>query len=150
MVPEAQRPSLREVFVEPYRVIYHRDEDVLVNSSAWLEYFGDGPNAQLSAKAIEKTDELVVPSLTLFEVFKRTLQLTDETTALNAVAVMMQGGVVDLSASLAIESARLSYVYPMGQRRKRRDPPEGPADIRCMGERAAGGVGDRSAQMKTI
>lgn len=30
MVPEAQRPSLREVFVEPYRVIYHRDKDVLV------------------------------------------------------------------------------------------------------------------------
>lgn len=80
----------------------------VVDSSAWLEYFGDGPNAQLFAKAIEKTDELVVPSLTLFEVFKRTLQLTDETTALNAVAVMMQGGVVDLSASLAIESARLS------------------------------------------
>lgn len=80
----------------------------VVDSSAWLEYFGDGPNAQFFAKAIEKTDELVVPSLTLFEVFKRTLQLTDETTALNAVAVMMQGGVVDLSASLAIESARLS------------------------------------------
>jgi predicted nucleic acid-binding protein len=80
----------------------------VVDSSAWLEYFGDGPNAQFFAKAIEKPDELVVPSLTLFEVFKRTLQLTDETTALNAVAVMMQGGVVDLSASLAIESARLS------------------------------------------
>lgn len=80
----------------------------VVDSSAWLEYFGDGPNAQFFAKAIEKPDELVVPSLTLFEVFKRTLQLTDETTALNAVAVMMQGRVVDLSASLAIESARLS------------------------------------------
>jgi predicted nucleic acid-binding protein len=95
----------------------------VVDSSAWLEYFGDGPNAQLFAKAIEKTDELVVPSLTLFEVFKRTLQLTDETTALNAVAVMMQGGVVDLSASLAIESARLSYVCPMGQNRRIAGPP---------------------------
>jgi predicted nucleic acid-binding protein len=80
----------------------------VVDSSAWLEYFGDGPNAQFFAEAIEKTGELVVPSLTLFEVFKRTLQLADETTALNAVAVMMQGGVVDLSASLSIESARLS------------------------------------------
>jgi predicted nucleic acid-binding protein len=80
----------------------------VVDSSAWLEYFEDGPNAQFFAEAIEKTGDLVVPSLTLFEVFKRTLQLADETTALNAVAVMMQGAVVDLSASLAIESARLS------------------------------------------
>ena len=30
MVPEAQRPSLREIYVEPYRVVYHRGEDVLV------------------------------------------------------------------------------------------------------------------------
>jgi predicted nucleic acid-binding protein len=80
----------------------------VVDSSAWLEYFGDGPNAQFFAEAIEKTGELVVPSLTLFGVFKLTLQLADETTALNAVAVIMQGGVVDLSASLSIESARLS------------------------------------------
>lgn len=80
----------------------------VVDSSAWLEYFGDGPNAQFFAEAIEKTGELIVPSLTLLEVFKRTPQLADETTALNAVAVMMQGGVVDLSASLSIESARLS------------------------------------------
>jgi predicted nucleic acid-binding protein len=86
----------------------------VVDTSAWLEYFGDGPNAQFFAKAIEKTDDLVVPSLTLFEVFKRTFQLTDETTALKAVAVMMQGRVVDLSASLAIESARLSSETGLG------------------------------------
>jgi toxin ParE1/3/4 len=30
MVPEAQRPSLREIYVEPYRVVYHLGEDVLV------------------------------------------------------------------------------------------------------------------------
>ena len=80
----------------------------VVDSSAWLEYFGDGANASVFAKAIEKPDELVVPTLTLYEVFKRTHQLADETTALNAVAVMMQGTVVDFSSSLAIDSARIS------------------------------------------
>jgi predicted nucleic acid-binding protein len=80
----------------------------VVDSSAWLEYFGDGPNAAVFAKAIESPGELAVPTLTLFEVFKRTHQLTDESTALEAIAVMLQGRVVELSATLAIDAARLS------------------------------------------
>lgn len=80
----------------------------VVDSSAWLEYYADGPNASFFAKAIELVDELIVPSLSLFEVFKRVLQQRDENDALRAIAVMQQGGVVDLDASLAIEAARLS------------------------------------------
>lgn len=49
-----------------------------------------------------------MPALTLFEVFKRTYQLKGEATALDAIAVMMQGQVAGLSATLAIDSARLS------------------------------------------
>jgi predicted nucleic acid-binding protein len=41
----------------------------VVDSSAWLEYFADGPNAAFFAKPIEQPDELLVPSLTLYEVF---------------------------------------------------------------------------------
>lgn len=80
----------------------------VVDSSAWLEYFEDGPNAAAFAEAIESPSELAVPTLTLFEVFKRTCQLTDEATALEVIAVMLQGRVVELSATLAIDAARLS------------------------------------------
>lgn len=80
----------------------------VVDSSAWLEYFGDGPNADDFALAIEDPDHLAVPSLTLFEVFKRSCQLRDEATALEAIAVMLQGRVVELSASLAVDAARVS------------------------------------------
>jgi predicted nucleic acid-binding protein len=80
----------------------------VVDSSAWLEYFGDGPNAAVFAEAIESPGELAIPTLTLFEVFKRTRQLTDETTALEVIAIMLQGRVVELSATLAIDAARLS------------------------------------------
>lgn len=80
----------------------------VVDSSAWLEYFADGPNASEFAGPIEAPGELVVPTLTLFEVFKRTHQLKGETTALEAVAVMMQGRVVGLTANLALDAARLS------------------------------------------
>jgi toxin FitB len=80
----------------------------VVDSSAWLEYFGDGPNAQEFAAAIESPEQLVVPALTLFEVFKRVHQLKDESVALEAVSAMLQGRVVELSTSLALDAARLS------------------------------------------
>jgi predicted nucleic acid-binding protein len=79
-----------------------------VDSSAWLEYFANGPNASFFAPAIEQTDDLLVPSLTLYEVFKRILQQTDEGHALQAVAVMQQGTVVELDARIALDAARIS------------------------------------------
>jgi predicted nucleic acid-binding protein len=80
----------------------------VVDSSAWLEYFANGPNAAFFASAIEQVDELVVPSLTIYEVFKRVIQQRSETEALQAVAAMERGRVVDLDARLAVEAARLS------------------------------------------
>jgi len=80
----------------------------VVDSSAWLEYFANAPNAAFFAPAIEQTDELMVPSLTIYEVFKRVLQQRDEGDALRAVALMQQGTVVDLDARLAVTAARLS------------------------------------------
>ena len=80
----------------------------VVDSSAWLEYFANGSNASFFAGPIEAVDELVVPSLTIYEVFKRVLQQRDESHALRAVAVMQQGAVVDLSSALALRAARLS------------------------------------------
>jgi len=80
----------------------------VVDSSGWLEYFADGPNADFFAKAIEKTAELVVPTVSLHEVFKWVLQQRGEADALQAVAVMRQGRVIGLSEALALAAARTS------------------------------------------
>jgi predicted nucleic acid-binding protein len=80
----------------------------VVDSSAWLEYFADGPNAAVFAKPIETTRSLLVPSLSLFEVFKRVSQQRSEDEALRAIAVMEQGRIVDLDRATALEAARLS------------------------------------------
>lgn len=80
----------------------------VVDSSAWLEYFGDGVCAPEFAAAIESPNDLIVPALTLYEVFKRTCQLSGEATALDIIGVMVQGRVIDLTAELALEAARLS------------------------------------------
>ena len=80
----------------------------VVDSSAWLEYFADGENAAEFAGVVESPESLVVPVLTLYEVFKRVCQIKDEATAFEAVAVMLQGRVVELTVSLALDAARLS------------------------------------------
>jgi predicted nucleic acid-binding protein len=80
----------------------------VVDSSGWLEYFADGPNADFFAPAVEKVAELVVPSISIYEVFKRVLQQRDESDALQAVAVMQQGMVVDLDTAIALNAAKLS------------------------------------------
>ena len=80
----------------------------VVDSSGWLEYFADGPNAPFFADAVEATGELIVPTISLYEVFKRVLQQRGENDALEAVALIMQGEVVTLDVTLALSAARLS------------------------------------------
>jgi predicted nucleic acid-binding protein len=79
----------------------------VVDSSAWLEYLADGPNAGYFAPAVEAPAELIVPTISLYEVFKRILQQRSESEALQAVALMGQGEVVDLDGPLALSAARL-------------------------------------------
>ena len=83
----------------------------VVDSSGWLEYFADGPNAAEFAKPIEATRSLLVPTLSLFEDFKRVTQQSSEDDALRAIAVMEQGKVVDLDRATALEAARLSIQH---------------------------------------
>ncbi len=80
----------------------------VVDSCAWLEYFANGANAAFFARAVEDTRKLVIPTLSLYEVFKRILQQRTESDALQAIAVMQQGTVVDLDARLALSAARIS------------------------------------------
>lgn len=80
----------------------------VVDSSGWLEYFADGENAEFFAPAIENIDMLLVPSISIFEVFKRVLILRSEDEALQVSMAMKRGRVIDLDTSLALEAARLS------------------------------------------
>jgi len=80
----------------------------VVDSSGWLEYFADGPNADFFAPAIENVGELITPSIILYEVFKRILQQRSEDDALRAIAIMVQGQVIDFDIRLALSAAKTS------------------------------------------
>ena len=80
----------------------------VVDSSAWLEYFADGPNAGHFAPAILAEEQLLVPALAVLEVYERVLVQRGEDAALEAIAVMAHGTSVALDAALAVVAARIS------------------------------------------
>lgn len=83
----------------------------VVDSSAWLAYFADEPTAEQFADAIEHTTRLVVPSVCLTEVFKVVARQRGEGDALQVMAIMQQGVVVDLDAALALSAAAVSLEH---------------------------------------
>ena len=85
----------------------------VVDSSGWLELFADGPNAAFFAASITDTDRLVVPTISLLEVFERVLSQRGENTALQVVAQMRQGRVIDLDADLAMQAASLGLLHKL-------------------------------------
>ncbi len=80
----------------------------VVDSSAWLEYFAAGPNAAHFREPLKQADRLVVPTITLFEVFKVVHRQRGEDAAIQAVALMKQGREIPLDGSLAMQAAQLS------------------------------------------
>lgn len=80
----------------------------VVDSSGWLEYFADGANADFFAAPIQSIEVLLVPTISLYEVFKHVLINRSEGEALRAVAAMQQGQVIDLDSNIAISAAKIS------------------------------------------
>ena len=80
----------------------------LVDSSGWLEFFGDGPNADFFTEPLNSTKGLIVPTLCIYEVFKKIFKERGEDAAIQAAALMQHGTVIDLNKGLSINAAKLS------------------------------------------
>ena len=83
----------------------------VVDSSGWLEYFGKGTNAGFFAPAIKNTDAFYVPTVCIYEVFKRLLSQRGEEAARKAIGVMSHGTIVDLTREIAVNAAAISTRY---------------------------------------
>ena len=83
----------------------------IVDSSGWLAYFADEPNAKHFLTPLNDTASLVVPTVTIYEVFKVVLRESSENEALQAAVAMRKGTVVDLTALLAIAASKLSLEH---------------------------------------
>lgn len=81
----------------------------IVDSSGWLEYFADGANADEFASVLQVPEKLLVPAITIYEVFKVVCRERGEHQALQATALMQQGTTVsELTASIAMQAAKTS------------------------------------------
>jgi len=80
---------------------------ILVDSCGWLEYLADGTNAGAYAKALEKLNGVLVPTICIHEVFKKVLQERGEGPALEVAALMQRGSVVELNATIAMNAAKV-------------------------------------------
>lgn len=85
----------------------------LVDSSAWLEYFGAGPQAGQFARVIEDVESVLVPTIVLVEVCRRVMQQRGEDEALQAAALLHQGQVVELDGGLALSAAQLGVAHKL-------------------------------------
>jgi predicted nucleic acid-binding protein len=85
----------------------------VVDSSGWLEYIANGPNAAFFANAIETVDELVVPTISILEVFKWVRRQRGETDALAVAGIMQRGEVVELDTAIALNAARLGSQHKL-------------------------------------
>ena len=83
----------------------------IVDSSGWLAYFADEPNARHFLPPLIDTASLVVPTVTIYEVYKVVLRESGENEALQAAVAMRKGTVVDLTSSLAISASKISLKY---------------------------------------
>jgi predicted nucleic acid-binding protein len=83
----------------------------IIDSSGWLEYFSDGPNAKHYLPPLNDTSSLIVPVITIYEVFKVVLRESTENEALQAVAAMQKGKVIDLTANIAMKASKLSLQH---------------------------------------
>jgi toxin FitB len=83
----------------------------IIDSSGWLEYFADGPNASFFSPPLQEIADLIVPTIIIYEVFKVVLRQRSESDALQSVALMQQGSVVDLTSSISILAAKASIDY---------------------------------------
>ena len=77
----------------------------VVDSSGWLSYFADDKNAVSFAKPIENLNKLLVPGITITEVFKSILRQRNEESAFEAIAHMQQGTIIPLDENLAVDAA---------------------------------------------
>jgi predicted nucleic acid-binding protein len=80
----------------------------VIDSSGWVEYLVNGPNARFFASSVEDRESLIVPTICIYEVVKRVLVEFGEDRALEIAGEMLSGTVVELDPNIAILAAQIS------------------------------------------
>jgi predicted nucleic acid-binding protein len=85
----------------------------VVDSSGWIEFFTDGPLAREYAKYLSKPSEVLVPSIVLYEVYKKIKGEKNEELALMAASTMMASRIIPLTEDLSLVAADISLSHKL-------------------------------------
>lgn len=77
---------------------------IVVDSSAWIEFFRGAPQARPIRDLLRNPANLVVPSVVVLEVAKWVWRHHGEAAAASRTVVMKQGTIVDLTVDLALKA----------------------------------------------
>ena len=83
----------------------------VVDTSGWIEFLFEGNNADVFAPLVEDVENLLVPVICLYEVFKKVNAVADEPKALQAIGQMKQGRVTEVSEAIALRAALISLKH---------------------------------------
>ena len=86
---------------------------IVIDSSGWLEFFGDGPHADEFAARLRNPANVLTPTVALYEVYKVAKRDRSEDEAVRAVAMMKKTRIVDLTEELALTAADLSLAHSL-------------------------------------
>ncbi len=83
----------------------------LVDSSGWVAFIGDLPQGRQYAAFLENEASLVVPTIVLYEVFKKIRNTWGEANAHRFLSHALRARVISLDATLALAAADLSSAH---------------------------------------
>lgn len=86
---------------------------IILDSSAWIEFFGEGPFAHEFAKRLRQPANVLTPTIAIYEVYKWLKRERSEQEAVQAVASMQETLVVDITKELAVSAADLSLEHKL-------------------------------------
>ena len=86
----------------------------VIDSSGWIEFFSNGKNANIFSPIIVKMDELIVPTIIIYEVYKKIALCCDHDQAVEVIAHIQQAKyIIDVDATLALDAAQCSLEYKL-------------------------------------
>ena len=83
----------------------------VVDSSGWIEYLTDSERADLFASPIEQRNQLLVPTIALFEVHKILSRSLKADMVNRCLDVMRLGRVLDLTDARAVAASKISKAH---------------------------------------
>lgn len=91
-----------------------KDGKPLLDSSVWIEILASGPLHKVCRRELTSSPGVVVPTLVIFEVYRKIASALSEDQALSAVAYLNRWSVVPMDQEVALTAADLSIEHRLG------------------------------------